>query len=153
MKVAIVGRKGIEITERLKEAINREISRLVQDGADVFYFCDIEDGFGNLCYDALEKYNVRRVLVRAYYEMLDEDTAEYKIEFTENKFFPEDLQDYLTVYIKPEKHIISLCNVLLTCCKVSCDYYFKDKSQAGSLLAVLYARRKGKKIINIYDML
>lgn len=158
MKVAIAGHRRIEITEKLKEALKETLMRLVENGADTFYFCGTKGDFDYLCYDYLgelmQSHRIKRVLARAYYDCIDEDIFEYRIDYTESRCFPEDLRSpILTIYTKPKKDMIDLSEVLLT--------YF-DKSyvptepfirRSSTSRVVEYAKRKKKTVINIFDML
>ena len=70
MKVAIICRKMVEETPRLKKVLKEQLTQLVENGADTFYFCGKRNFFEYLCYEAvyelMQSHNIKRVLVRAF---------------------------------------------------------------------------------------
>ncbi len=155
MKVTFIGHRKIKQTNKLIEKLTRIITDLiVNESADTFIFGSKSE-FDILCHkivtELMCKYdNVRRVYVRAEYEYIDKAYTKYLLNYYEDTFYPTEVHGAGEAsYVKRNRVMIDMCEVLVT--------YFDEKytphtgTNSGTKTAVDYARRKKKRIINVFE--
>ena len=154
VKVAFIGHRNIKKTEGLKHKLSNIVIDLIGEGVDTFLFGS-KSQFDDFCYEIVtelqKKYpHVRRVEVRASHENLPQMYVDIALKYYEETIFPKSVSGAgYRSYIKRNQAMIDMCDVLVV-------YYDADsttlaKTRSGTMLAVDYARRKGKRIINLKD--
>ncbi len=154
MKIAFIGHRNIVRTRELCDRLRRVVELLIEkDGADTFLFGSRGD-FNSLCYEVVtelkEKYShIRRVYVRAEYEYINRDYADYLHTLYEESFFPSEVHGAgVLSYIRRNEFLIDMCNVLVVYCDM--NYNPQTGTGSGTKRAVAYAERKNKRIINLF---
>ncbi len=155
MKVAFIGHRKIEQTFELKEKLTNEIERLiVNDNADTFLFGSKSE-FNDLCYEVVSNLKskyvyIQRVFVRAEYEFIDKSYSDYLLTLYEDTFFPIEVQKAgMLSYIKRNQVMIDMSDVLVTFCNPK--YILVSNTRSGTKIAVDYALKKKKRIINLFE--
>lgn len=155
MKVAFIGHRNIEQTQKLREQEARIVETLIiNENAEIFLFGS-KSAFDKLCYEVVtklrEKYeDIRRIFVRAEYEFIGKDYREYLLSLYEDTYFPTDVHGAGALsYIKRNKSMIDKCDVLITYCNK--DYMPRKSTGSGTRIAVNYALSKKKRIINLFE--
>ena len=170
MKVAIVGHRKVQNKEELVGRIYDTLTDLVENqGADTFLFGS-KGEFDRLCFDVVTEMrkiypHIRRVYVRAQYEEITKFYEEYLLENYEETFFPDKVHGSNELcYIVRNFCMIEMCDMLLTYYddnylppskttknKMLAHACCNKKSQSGTCMAVRYAKRRKKKIINLFE--
>ena len=140
--------------EVLKSKLTDTIIALVAERVDTFLF-DSRSRFNELCYDivtALQQTypHIRRVEVRSLNEYLPQMYIDITLKYYEETVFPERVHNAgYRAYIKRNQAMIDMCDVLV----VYCDMNYKPptRTNSGTILAVEYAKKKQKRIINLYE--
>ena len=153
MIVAIIGHRKIEKTKELESAIERVVIDLIESGADTFLFGSRGE-FDEFCYDIVtrlkERYDLKRVYVRAAFQYISEDYKNYLLTLYEETLFPSSVCSAGRVsYIKRNEAMIDACDVLLTFYDKNYLPNTKEKSNSGTAIAFKYAFSKNKRILNI----
>lgn len=154
MKVAFIGHRNIEDVDVVKRKVKSVAeSLIVGKNADVFLFGSKSD-FDDLCHEAVSELknkfvDIRRVYVRAEYENIDYEYIEYLLSMYEETFYPDSVKRAgVASYIKRNETMINLCDCLIV-------YYDEatalQRKASGTKRAVEYARRKGKRMINVFE--
>lgn len=152
MKVAFIGHRKIEASEVLKERLTKTVEGLIiNERADTFLFGSKSD-FDNLCLRVVtelkEKYpHIRRVFVRVEYENIDKAYTEYLLTSYEETFFPVQVKGAGRLsYVRRNQAMIDMCDVLVAYCD---ENYKPIETKSGTKIAVDYAKKKSKPIINL----
>ncbi len=158
MKVAFIGHREIK-DETLKPRLELTILNLIlKDGADTFIFGS-KSRFNDMCYDIVSEYkkiypSIRRIYLRACYEEVDELYGNYLLSFYEETYFPPRVKGANAAsYIQRNREMIDECDLLVTYCDR--DYVPQNrgyKAKSGTKLAVEYAEKRGKRIINLFEI-
>ena len=152
--VAFIGHRSIKNIESVKERLTECLNALIGEGVDTFLFGSVGD-FNWLCYEVVselkERYqHIRRVYVRAEYDVVSEDYVEYLYSHYEDSFFPgKVLKAGARSYVVRNQVMIEKCDVLVTNCDV--NYKAPRNTKSGTIMAVAYAMRKKKRVINLFD--
>jgi len=154
MKVAFVGHRRIEETEELKNKLKNTLERLIKDEhADTFYFGSRSD-FNSICYNAItelkERYpQIRRIYVRAEYEYAYQSYIDSLLSRYEETFFPKQVHGAgQASYIKRNQIMVDFCDVFVTYCDKN---YLPKNGKSGTMAAVDYAKKKGKRVVNLFE--
>lgn len=152
MKIAFIGHRKIDNPEVLREALTIIIEKLIRDeGADTFLFGSRSE-FDELSREIVsrlkERYTyIKRVYVRAEYEHVSKEYADYLLESCEQTFFaPRAHGAGAKVYIKRNEEMIDMCDVLVAYFDI--NYEPKNGKRSGTRMAVEYAVKRNKRIIN-----
>ncbi len=154
MKVAFIGHRTFTETAALKARLANTIEALIiNEAADTFYFGS-KSKFDELCYEIVTKLRqtypyIRRIFVRGEYEYIDESYQNYLLTLYEESFFASTAHGAGRVsYIKRNEAVIEACDILV----VYYDHAYRPPSaNSGTKLAVDYAKRKKKQIINVFE--
>lgn len=156
MKVAFIGHRKFEKTETLKPNLKDIVTALIDEGADTFLFGS-KSQFDEMCYEVVTELqktfpHIRRIDVRASNEHLPQIYIDIILKHYEQTIFPEGVRGAgYRSYVKRNQAMIDMCDILVT-------YFDKDytpvgrsriSKRSGTTLAVEYARRKNKRIINV----
>lgn len=155
MTVAFIGHRSIEQSDSLKTILAKVVEKLIQEkNADTFLFGS-KSGFNDLCRTAVtslkQKYNyIKRVYIRAEYEFIDESYKNYLLTNYEDTFYPPQVHGAGALsYIKRNRIMIDLCDVLVV--YYDTNYIPRTKTKSGTKIAIDYAIKSNKKMINIFD--
>ncbi len=150
MKVAVIGHRLVKVNVVVELAVSIEVGNLVEEGADRFCFA-----FGgtltDICLDVIKKlkrrYDIKRVYYRAAYTDEKDAVADYVVSFFEKKHFDESVSKKgVDAVGKRYRFMIDDCDVLLT-------LYDPKREKSATAAAVAYARKKKKRIINVWDFI
>ena len=143
-----IGHRKIEITEDLKNRLQRIIEILIQKNAvDTFLFGSKSD-FNSLCFEIVtklkEKYPyVKRIFVRAEYAFINDSYKEYLLEKYEDTYYPNQvLGAGKSSYIKRNYEMIQKSRF--------CVFYYLDSCKpsykSGTKIAFDYAKKLKKEL-------
>ena len=147
-----IGHRSINETEELKNKLTEIIERLiVEKQVDRFLFGS-KSRFNSLCYETVtklkEKYpHIKRVYVRAEYPYIPDDYKNYLLEAYEDTYYPKTIIGAgKATYIKRNFEMIEESRF--------CIVYYNELNspttrKSGTKIAMDYATKKDKKIINI----
>jgi len=154
MTVAFIGHRKIENTAELKEQLQKTIEEvMIREGADTFLFGSRSE-FDKLCYEVVTKlkeryFHIRRVYVRAEYEVISESYNKFLLSSYEETFYPDQVHGAGALsYIKRNQVMIDRSDLLI----VYYNEHYKPKTskKSGTKIAVEYAQRMTKRFINLY---
>ncbi len=155
MKVAFIGHRKIANEEEVEAQISKTVERLIlSENADTFYFGN-RGSFDRLCYRAVtrlrERYsNLRRIYVRAKFEYINEDYYKHLLTCYEETYFPPQVHGAgAKSYVKCNQIMIDSCDTVV--CYYDENYVPESRTNSGTKLAIEYARRKKKLIINLFS--
>lgn len=155
MQVAFIGHRKIEKTEILKRKLTDVITALIEEErADTFLFGS-KSAFDDICLEVvtqLKKYyhHIKRIYVRSIYEYIDQSYARYLLTLYDQTFFPDKVSGAgYRSYVKRNQVMIDACDVLIT--YFNKDYQLSAGKRSGTKLAVEYAHKKQKRLINLYE--
>ena len=146
------GHRTINETDELRERLREIIEKLIiENSVDTFLFGS-KSRFNGLCLELVtkikEKYPyIKRVYVRAEYPYINEDYKQYLLESYEDTYYPEKiLGSGRASYIERNYEMIDNSNY--------CIVYYDESTaptirKSGTKIALDYAIKKGKEIINI----
>lgn len=155
MKVAFIGHRNIEVTPSLTGHIDLFLENLIcENGARHFIFGS-KSMFNDLCYKHVTKWrgcvrSIVREYVRADHEYLTDKYRDYLDERFEMTDYPYELcKTKANPYLVRNKVMIDRCDFLFT-------YYDKNKvlqegGHSGTQIAVEYARKQKKPVLNIFE--
>jgi len=157
-----LGHRKIKKSANLESALKKVIEDLIIEAhVDTFLFGS-KSQFNDLCYTIVcalkEKYpHIKLVYVRAEYPYINDDYKEYLLLKYDETYFPDSLFGVgSAVYVKRNYEMINKCGVCIM-------YYNENYTPArqankrstsiksGTKIAYEYARKKGRKIINVFD--
>lgn len=154
---AFIGHRKIEKTEMLKNRLAQTVKNLIENkDVDTFLFGSRSE-FDDLCYEVVTELrkiypHIKRVEVRSLNEHLPKMYLDITLQYFEESFFPEQAHNAgYRSYIKRNQAMIEKCDVLVTYCKM--DYIPPTRTNSGTILAVQYAQKKKKRIINLFELL
>lgn len=159
MKVAVIGHRKIDVSHNICNKVGDIIENLiVSQNADTFIFGG-RGMFDELCYDVVtrlqKKYqNIKRVYLRSQFEFIGKQYKEYLLESYEVTEFPQTVHNAGRLsHVKRNEAMIDMSDVLI----VFYDKEYKPNCRNGNItksgtgIALDYAKRKGKKIINVFE--
>ena len=147
-----LGHRTIKETEELKERLYEIVERLiVEKSVDTFLFGS-KSRFNSLCLSIVtkikEKYpHIKRVYVRAEFPYIDEEYKSYLLKSYEDTYYPEHIiGSGRAAYVERNYEMIDKSHY--------CIVYYDEPNapttrKSGTKIALDYAIKKGKQIINI----
>ena len=147
-----IGHRTINETEELKLMLCDIIEKLiVENSVDTFLFGS-KSRFNSLCQETVteikEKYpHIKRVYVRAEYPDINEHYKNYLLESYEDTYYPEKIMNSgRAVYVERNYEMIDKSHF--------CIVYYDEQNapttrKSGTKIALDYAVKQGKQIINI----
>lgn len=150
MKVAVIGHRLVKISPILNLAVSIEVYNLVEEGADRFCFA-FRGTLTDYCLDVItelkEYYDIKRVYYRADYPDEKDAVSDYIVSFFEKKYYDESVRNTgIDGVTERYRFMIDDCDVLLT-------LYDPQIENSKTAAAVAYAKKKGKRIINVLDLI
>ena len=149
------GHRTINVTEELKKNLIEIIENLIlENRVDTFLFGS-KSQFNSLCLKTVtelkEKHpHIKRVYVRAEYPYINDEYKNYLLESYEDTYYPEKiLNSGKVVYIKRNFEMIDNSHY--------CIVYYDEQNapttrKSGTKIALDYAIKQSKKIINIFSL-
>lgn len=146
------GHRTINETEELKSKLIETIEKLIVDeNVDTFFFGS-KSQFNSLCLELVtelkEKYpHIKRIYVRAEYPDINEQYTNYLLESCEETYHPEHIRSSgRAAYVERNYEMINKSKF--------CIVYYDEQNapttrKSGTQIAIDYAEKKGKQIINI----
>ena len=147
-----IGHRTINETEELKSKLKEIIEKLiVENSVDTFLFGS-KSRFNSLCQETVteikEKYpRIKRVYVRAEYPDINEHYKNYLLESYEDTLYPEHIRNSgKAAYVERNYEMIDKSHF--------CIVYYDEQNapttrKSGTKIALDYAVKQGKQIINI----
>lgn len=147
-----IGHRTINETEELKERLCEIIEKLIVDeNVDTFLFGS-KSRFNSLCHELVteikEKYpHIKRTYVRAEYLNIDDSYKDYLLQHYEDTYYPEKIIGAgKAVYVERNCEMIDKSHF--------CIVYYNEQNapttrKSGTKIAVDYAVKQGKRIINL----
>ena len=149
------GHRTINETEELKSKLIEIIEKLIVDeNVDTFLFGS-KSRFNSLCLELVteikEKYpHIKRIYVRAEYPDINEHYRNYLLESYEDTYYPEKiLKSGRAAYVERNYEMIDN--------SYYCIVYYDEPNapttrKSGTKIALDYAIKKGKQVINITSL-
>ena len=149
-----LGHRTINETEELKSKTSEIIEKLIVDEkVDTFLFGS-KSRFNSLCLELVtklkEKYpHIKRIYVRAEYPQIDDSYLAYLLKYYEDTYYPTTaIGAGKTVYLKRNYEMINKSKF--------CIVYYDEPNapttrKSGTKIALDYAIKKGKQIINVIE--
>ena len=146
------GHRTINETKELKSKLKEIIEKLiVEKQADTFLFGS-KSRFNSLCQETVtelkEKYpHIKRIYVRAEYPDINEHYKDYLLESYEDTYYPEKIMNSgKAAYVERNYEMINKSHF--------CIVYYDEQNapttrKSGTKIALDYAVKQGKRIINI----
>lgn len=152
--IAFIGHRDLTVTKRLVIDLDLILEeKIMLENAKYFLFGS-KSKFNDLCYNRVSKYKravpgLVREYIRADYEFLSEKYADFLNERYERTEYPSALKNSSeNRYIKRNKIMIDRCDILIT--YYDANYVSARGYRSGTAIAVEYAKRKRKKVINLF---
>ena len=155
MIVAFIGHRNVDDAEPLAARLTGIVVSLIRRGADTFLFGS-GSAFDSLCLETAtvlkEKYrHIRRVYVRSSFESISVEYKDYLMTLYDETVFPQQVRHAgISSYVKRNEAMIDMCDVLVT--YFDSEYVpMRKRGRSGTALAVDYARKSGREIINVFE--
>ena len=154
MNVCFIGHRTIENGDALFPLLKETISDLINKGATTFLFGSMSE-FDDLSLRAVtelkkEHLNIKRIDVRAAYQHIDKAYENYLLKFYEETYFPPKIENAGKYsYVERNREMIDNSEY--------CIFYYNESytlqtgRNSGTKNAYLYAIKKKKQIINMYN--
>lgn len=152
MTCCIVGHRDAPKTAIFKRKIEDICVQLIQRGVNVFLIGSIGN-FNSLVLSCLRELKTKVEIpfsieyVRAEYEYIDDDYTQYLLNIYDKTYMPDCVKKAnRAAYIVRNQYMIDNSDICLF-------YYNSNKTgKSGTRMSYLYASKKGKEIINLYDI-
>ena len=150
MTVAVIVRENILITEELQAQLTKVLTNLVvNEWATTFLFADVSN-FDKACYEIVSQLktifvDMQRVFVGEYKR--SEYNKDWVLANYERAILPEN---EAVSFEARDQAMVDRCDVLVTCCDIFRE--LNSKWKTNTAMAVAYAWKKKKRIINVFDM-
>ena len=147
-----IGHRTINETEELKLMLCDIIEKLIVENSVYTFLFGSKSRFNSLCHELVteikEKYpHIKRVYVRAEYPDINEHYKNYLLESYEDTYYPEKIMNSgRAVYVERNYEMIDKSHF--------CIVYYDEQNapttrKSGTKIALDYAVKQGKQIINI----
>lgn len=158
-----IGHREIKIDESLIHSIKNIIYKLISEENVTVFFFGSKSKFNSLCYDIVSDFkssypNIKRVYIRAEYEIVNNCYKTNLMDLYEDSFFPEPVKNAGKLsYLKRNEVMIKKSDY--------CVFYY-DKSyqpktkynqknfisaKSGTMSAYQFSIKSNKKIINVFE--
>ena len=149
------GHRTIHESDELRKELIATVEGLIADqGVDTFLFGS-KSRFDSLCLELVtelkKKYpHIKRIYVRAEFPVISESYAEYLLQSYEETYYPEKIVGSgRAVYVERNYEMIEQSKYCIV-------YYDQPNApttrKSGTKIALDYAEKKGKQIINITSL-
>lgn len=152
MSVCFIGHREIDKTENLIKKLRETIINLIKTGESIFYFGS-KSAFDDLALKIITEIkeecpHIKRVYVRSAFQYIDKFYEDYLSNFYEETYFPLKLENAgKCSYVERNYEMIDKSTY--------CVFYYNVNfvpinRVSGTKIAYDYAKKKCKKIINLY---
>lgn len=146
MKVAFIGHRTVDNKKGVKRKVAEVVERLIiKENADFFFFGSNSE-FDDICYDVVTK------LKKQYPDVCRVDfleSAKFVRKSYDETYFPSQVHGAgVASYIRRNEAMIDFCDVLVV--YYNEDYSPKTNTKSGTKIAINYARKENKRIINVF---
>ncbi|MBR4282975.1 MAG: hypothetical protein IKT35_04595 [Clostridia bacterium] len=150
--VCFIGHRKIENHNRVEKVTKEFVTDLIENYNCTNFLFGSKSEFNYICLDILTKLkeihsNINRIYVRAEYPNIKNDYEDYLLERYEKTIFPKHLENAgKAIYIKRNQYMIDESDI--------CVFFYDNNSfnkKSGTKLALDYAIKKNKFVINIFD--
>ena len=155
MKVAFIGHRKIKDPSALEKRLTDTVISLIErESADTFYFGSKSE-FDDLCLEVVTSLmgrypHVRRIYVRSMYECVDKSYEQYLLTLYDETFFPDEVKGAGALsYVVRNRVMIDESDLLVT--YLDENYCERLRRNSGTKVAVEYATKKKKRIINVFE--
>lgn len=137
----------------MRQRVIDTVTELINEGADTFLFGS-RSRFDEMCYEVVTELqktyqHIRRVEIRASNEYLHQMYIDISLKYYEETIFPKSVSGAgYRSYIKRNEAMVDMCDVLVVYYDV--NYKPTSKTKSGTKISVEYARKKNKRIINVF---
>ena len=149
--VCFFGHRKINETEELKIRLYKTIEKLIKnENVDTFIFGSKSE-FDDLCLKIVTKIkekhpNIKRIYVRAEYEIISEQYKNYLLKSYEETYYPEKIKNSgRAVYVERNFEMINKSQICIVYYEEQCA---PKNRKSGPKIALDYAIKQGKRIIN-----
>ena len=145
------GHRKINDSKELREKIIKAVERLIEEEkVDTFLFGSKSE-FDSLCLEIVskikEKYqHIKRVYVRAEFQIIDDNYRKYLLNFYDDTYFPEKVVGAgKASYVKRNYEMVEKSKFCII-------YYCSNiEGKSGTKIAKEYAEKKGREIIFVNE--
>lgn len=159
LTVAFIGHRKIEDEEGVTRKLYNVVERLIAGNNAVNFLFGSKSRFNGLCYDVVNdlktKYpHIRRIELRSCNEFLDGVYLKLTLEDYEETRFPDKVRGAgKSSYIRRNEAMIDMCDIAVVYYdKTFVPHGLGNVTNSGTKLAVEYAVRKKKRIINLCEL-
>lgn len=151
-KCCFIGHRHVCLTDEEKRKINNALINIIEDGVDIFLFGS-RSRFDDLCHDLVTGLQgvypqIKRVYVRAEYPDISDVYESYLRKSYEHTYFPPEIRGAgRAVYVERNFGMIDKSDY--------CVFYYdaqNARTKSGTKKAYEYAQKKGKSVINIFEI-
>lgn len=145
------GHKAVNETKELKTQLYAVIEKMIIYENIYTFLLGSKSRFNDICCEVLakikEKYpHIKRVYVRAEYPNIDDDYREYLLKSYDDTYYPEGIRlSGKAAYVERNCEMINRSRF---CIIYYDEVYTLTKPKSGTKIALDYAIKKGKRIIN-----
>ncbi len=153
--IAFIGHRDFEVAKNKYYALYVAVTDFILCGGIKHFLFGSKSKFNDFCYlcvtECAEVMNgIVREYIRADYEFPSESYSKFLRERFEKTEYPPELHtSRKNRYIKRNEIMIDRCDILVTYFDES--YVSSRGRRSGTALAVAYAKKKNKEIINLFD--
>ena len=151
-----LGHRKIDITCEMRKKLHNIVEKMiVNDNIDTFFFGSKSE-FDEFCYDVVSnlkiKYpHIKRIYVRAQFPVISDDYRDYLLQTYEHTYYPENIiNSGKASYVERNFEMINRSKICIMYFDKNYNSSYKGKS--GTKIAYDYAFKRGKRIINIFEM-
>ncbi len=162
MQACFIGHRKIEITEELVSLLKQTVKTLVEKGVDTFLFGSRSD-FDSLSWQIVTQLKdeypfIKRVYVRSGFQHIDKSYEDYLLESYEETYFSPKLEragKYAYVernceMIDKSQYCVFYYDEKYLPPNKSGSNLFEKRRKSGTRVAVEYATKQKKKIVNLF---
>ena len=153
MQVCFIGHRVIQKSEKLLSTLKQTIIDLVKKGTTTFLFGSMS-AFDEVAWGVVTELKalypfIKRVYVRSTYSYIDTSYEDYLLGSYEETYFPAKVEHAgKASYVERNREMINRSTY--------CVFYYDENytplnRNSGTKHAYLYALKKKKQIINLYD--
>ena len=155
LTIAFIGHRDLNITKDLIWSLENVLGACIVDEGAKYFLFGSKSNFNDLCYRYVSKFkrfcpDIVREYIRADYEFPSEKYAAFLRERYEKTEYPSELHNTReNRYVKRNKIMIDRCDILVT--YYNKNYVPENGFKSGTRIAVEYAKKKRKRVINLFD--
>ena len=164
MKACFIGHRTINNTEQLRSLLKKTVLNLIDNGVTTFLFGSAS-AFDKLSLETVTSLKkdypfIKRIYVRSAYQQIDNNYRTYLLKYYDDTYFSVKLKNAgKYAYVERNYEMIDSClycifyynSNYIAIQKNSIKNSIPSQRNSGTKIAYDYAKRKNKKLINIYQ--